>query len=76
MQQRKVLLYKVISGGPDQVVGRDTSSNKGAWDIDAAGLGRDLAGPLLRQGQKLSQGTAGTIYVCQAGRSKTIKVSN
>jgi len=72
-QQRKVVLLKVVSGGPDQVVGRDTTSNKGAWSITPQGWAGISLAHFYAKVKKLSQGTAGTIYVCDAGKSKVIK---
>lgn len=72
-QQRKVVLFKVVSGGPDQVVGRDTTSNKGAWSITPQGSAGISLARFYAKVKKLSQGTAGTIYVCDAGKSRVIK---
>jgi hypothetical protein len=74
-QQRKVVLFKVIGGGPDQAVGRDTTDNHGHWSITPQGSAGITLARFYAKAKKLSQGTAGTIYVCQAGRSKTIGVS-
>jgi hypothetical protein len=73
-QQRKVLLYKVVSGGPDQVVGRDTTNNHGAWSIAPQGSAGISLARFYAKAKSLSQGTAGTIYLCQAGRSKVTRV--
>jgi|GEM_PF-2381744 len=75
-QQRKVKLYKVISGGPDQVVGKDTTSNNGAWSITPQGSAGISLATFYAKTSKLSQGTAGTIYVCNAGSSKQVKPSS
>lgn len=72
-QQREVLLYKVVSGGPDQVVGSDTTSDHGAWSISPQGSAGISLARFYAKVKRLSQGTAGTIYVCKAGKSKTIK---
>jgi hypothetical protein len=72
VQQRKVLLYKVVSGGPDQAVGETRTSLKGNWTIEPQGsAGISLARFYAKVG-KVSEGTAGTIYVCKAARSKTV----
>lgn len=72
-QQRKVVLFKVISGGPDQAVGRTTTSNKGAWAITPQGSAGISLASFYAKVQPLSQGAAGTIYVCKAGKSKVVK---
>ena len=74
-QQRKVVLFKVISGGPDQAVGQTTTNNHGKWTITPQGSAGISLAHFYAKAKQLSQGTAGTIYVCQAGRSKTVKVS-
>ncbi len=75
-QQRKVTLFKVIANGPDQPVGHDTSDNHGNWSITPQGSAGITLAHFYAKAKKLSQGTAGTIYVCQTGRSKTIGVKN
>ena len=71
-QQRKVILYKVVKGGPDQAVGETRTSLKGTYSIVPQGsAGISLARFYAKVG-KVSEGTAGTIYVCQAARSKTV----
>ncbi|MEX2107218.1 MAG: hypothetical protein WD810_10005 [Solirubrobacterales bacterium] len=74
--QRKVILYKAVSGGPDQAVGETTTSLKGAWTITPQGSAGISLARFYAKVRKLSEGTAGTIYVCQAARSRTIKPSN
>lgn len=72
VQQRKVILYKVVSGGPDQAVGETRTSLKGNWTITPQGsAGISLARFYAKVG-KVSEGTTGTIYVCKAARSKTV----
>ncbi len=73
VQQRKVTLFKVLSGGPDQAVGHATSNNKGGWTITPQGSAGISLAHFYAKVKFLSQGTAGTIYVCKAARSKTIK---
>jgi hypothetical protein len=74
-QQRKVVLFKVISGGPDQAVGRDTTDNHGKWSVTPQGSAGISLARFYAKVKRLSQGTAGTIYVCQAHKSKVVKVS-
>ena len=73
-QQRKVTLFKVISGGPDQAVGHDTTDNHGRWSVTPQGSAGITLARFYAKVKKLSQGTAGTIYVCLAGKSRTTKV--
>lgn len=70
---RKVVLYKVVSGGPDQAVGESSTSLKGRWTITPQGSAGISLARFYAKVRKVSEGTAGTIYVCQAARSKTIK---
>jgi hypothetical protein len=72
-QQRKVVLYKVVSGGPDQAVGETSTSLKGNWSITPQGSAGISLARFYAKVRKVSEGTAGTIYVCKAARSKTIK---
>jgi hypothetical protein len=71
--RRKVVLYKVVSGGPDQAVGETSTSLKGSWSITPQGSAGILLSRFYAKVRKVSEGTAGTIYICQAARSKTIK---
>ena len=73
---RKVILYKVVSGGPDQAVGETRTDHRGEWHITPQGsAGITLAHFYAKVG-KQSEGTAGTIYVCQAAKSRTVAVSH
>jgi hypothetical protein len=73
-QQRKVVLFKVVAGGPDQALGSDTTNNHGKWSVTPQGSAGISLARFYAKVKKLSQGTAGTIYVCQAGKSKVVKV--
>lgn len=72
VQQRKVILYKVVSGGPDQAVGETSTSLKGNWTITPQGSAGISLAHFYAKVRKVSEGTAGTIYVCKAARSKTV----
>jgi hypothetical protein len=72
-EQRKVTLFKVVTGGPAQPVGHATTNGKGNWTIIPQGSAGISLARFYAKVKFLSQGTAGTIYVCQAARSKTIK---
>jgi hypothetical protein len=74
--QRKVTLFKVVGGGPDQAVGHDTSSGNGAWSITPQGSAGITLAHFYAKAKQRSDGAAGTIHVCQAAKSKTIGVSN
>jgi hypothetical protein len=73
--QRKVVLFKVVSGGPDQALGNDTTSINGAWSITPQGSAGITLAHFYAKAKKRSDGAAGTIHVCQAAKSKTIKVN-
>jgi len=71
-QQRKVILYKVVKGGPDQAVGETRTSLKGNYSIVPQGSAGISLARFYAKVPKLSEGTAGTIYVCRAARSRTV----
>lgn len=72
-EDRKVVLFKVVSGGPDQAVGHDTTNGQGAWSITPSGSAGISLAHFYAKAKQRSDGTAGTIFVCHAARSKTIK---
>ncbi len=69
---RKVKLKRVVSGGPDQVVGRDSSDSRGRWRITPQGSAGISLGHFYARVRLSSQGAAGTIFVCRADRSRTV----
>jgi hypothetical protein len=73
--QRKVVLFKVISGGPDQALAHDVTGTSGAWSITPSGSAGITLARFYAKVKQRSDGAAGTIHVCQAAKSKTIKVS-
>jgi hypothetical protein len=75
-EQRQVTLFKVVSGGPDQAVGQATTNHNGEWHITPQGSAGITLAHFYAKVKKLSEGTAGTIYVCDAAKSKTIGVSH
>jgi hypothetical protein len=75
-QNRRVRLFKVIKNGPDQVVGRDTTNNRGEWSIMPQGSAGISFARFYAKVKRSSQGAAGTIYVCQADRSPTLKAGS
>src|SRR5689334_137355 len=74
-QQRKVNLFRVVKHGPDQKVGSHTTNNKGKWSITPQGSAGISLARFYAKVKQSSQGAAGTIYVCKAARSATIKPS-
>jgi hypothetical protein len=74
-QQRKVVLFKVVSGGPDQALGHDTTSNNGAWSITPQGSAGITLSHFYAKAKKRSDGAAGTIHVCLPAKSKVIGVT-
>jgi hypothetical protein len=74
--QRRVILFKVISGGPDQRMGHVVTGPKGAWSITPQGSAGITLAHFYAKAQKRSDGAAGTIHVCLPAKSKTIGVSN
>jgi hypothetical protein len=75
-QQRKVVLFKVVKGGPDQAVGHDTTGNDSRWEITPQGSAGISLAHFYAKAKKRSDGAAGTIHVCLAAKSKTIGVSH
>jgi hypothetical protein len=74
-QLRKVVLFKVVSGGPDQAVGHDTTGNDGKWSITPQGSAGITLAHFYAKAKKRSDGAAGTIHVCLPAKSKVIGVS-
>jgi hypothetical protein len=75
-QQRKVVLFKVVSGGPDQAIGHDTTGNDSRWEITPQGSAGITLAHFYAKAKKRSDGAAGTIHICLAAKSKTIGVSH
>jgi hypothetical protein len=65
---RKVSLYREQS----QLLGSTTTNASGGWRITASGSAGITLGHFYARVKQRSDGTAGTIYVCKAARSKTI----
>jgi hypothetical protein len=65
---RKVTLYRT----PSLKLGSATTNLSGHWNITASGSAGISLGNFYARVAKRSEGTAGTIYVCEAARSKTI----
>jgi hypothetical protein len=73
--QRRVILFKVISGGPDRKMGHDVTGVNGAWSVTPQGSAGITLAHFYAKAQKRSDGAAGTIHVCLPAVSKTIGVS-
>ncbi len=65
---RKVTLYRKQS----QLLGSTTTNASGGWEITVSGSAGITLGRFYATVKQRSDGTAGTIYVCKAARSKTI----
>lgn len=65
---RKVTLYRTSS----LKLGSATTNLSGHWKITASGSAGISLGHFYAKVNQRSEGTAGTIYVCKAARSKTI----
>jgi hypothetical protein len=65
---RKVTLHRTNG----DVLGTTTTASAGRWRIRAQGSAGIRMGHFFAKVKRLSEGTAGTIYVCQGAKSKTI----
>lgn len=65
---RTVTLYRT----PSQALGSTATSSSGSWSVTASGSAGITLGRFYAKVAARSEGTAGTIYVCKAARSKTI----
>ena len=65
---RRVVLYR----RPSQALGSAVTSPSGKWKITASGSAGITLGHFYATVKQRSDGTAGTIYVCKAAKSKTI----
>ena len=65
-------LKRVFSGGPDQVVGKDTTDSHGRWRITPQGSAGISLAHFYARVRRQSQGAAGTIFVCRGDRSRTV----
>jgi hypothetical protein len=65
---RKVVLRRTNG----DVLGTTTTGPKGHWKITASGSAGITLGHFFARVRRRTEGTAGTIYVCEAARSRTI----
>ena len=70
-RQRRVTLYRKRS----LVLGSVTTSASGRWKITASGSAGITLGRFYAKVARRSEGTAGTIYVCEGATSRTIAFS-
>jgi hypothetical protein len=75
-EDRKVVLYKAVQGGPDEAFGHAKTDRNGRWSIQVSGFAGVSLTPFYAKAPRRSEGAAGTIYVCSAARSKTIKLGS
>ncbi|MGN6587124.1 MAG: hypothetical protein ACTHKT_06560 [Solirubrobacterales bacterium] len=74
VEQRKVTLFRVIENGPDQALGHDVTGGNGSWSVEVSGFAGISLSHFYAKVKRRSEGAAGTIYVCQADRSRTIEL--
>jgi hypothetical protein len=75
-EDRRVVLYKVIGNGPDEPIGRTATDEHGAWSLTVSGYAGISLTQFYAKVRRSGQGAAGTIYVCDAARSKTIRLGS
>ncbi|GAC1436500.1 MAG: hypothetical protein NVSMB51_08020 [Solirubrobacteraceae bacterium] len=68
---RKVTLHRKLS----QVLGSTTTDGAGRWTITVSGSAGISLGRFYASVRQRSDGTAGTIYVCRAAKSQTIRLT-
>ncbi|HEY1523203.1 MAG TPA: hypothetical protein VGF70_09345 [Solirubrobacteraceae bacterium] len=67
---RRVTLYRTNG----DVLGHTRTNSHGHWKITASGSAGISQGHFYAKVKRLSQGAAGTIYVCKGARSRTIPI--
>jgi hypothetical protein len=73
-EQRRVTLFRVIENGPDQALGHNVTGGNGSWSVEVSGFAGISLSHFYARVKRRSEGTAGTIYVCQGDRSRTIEL--
>jgi hypothetical protein len=71
-ERRRVVLFKVVQGGPDEAMARTTTGSDGTWSLRLSGFAGVSLARFYARAARRSEGAAGTIYVCAAARSKAI----
>jgi hypothetical protein len=69
---RRVTLYRTLSDGSSEPVGSTTSASSGKWHITVSGSAGISMSKFFAKAKRRSEGTAGTIYVCDRARSQTV----
>jgi hypothetical protein len=72
LADRKVTLFRRFSDGSHQAYGSDMTGAGGHWHIQVSGSAGISMARFYAKAHRRSEGTAGTIYVCQRARSRTI----
>lgn len=70
VEERTVKLYRQKLGGGKQLLGKDRTSNSGKWTVKID----PKSGAYFAVVEKVTEGTAGTIYVCLKDKSRTVAV--
>jgi hypothetical protein len=71
-QDRRVTLYRTLSGGGHQALETVTTGVSGKWKVKVPGSAGISMAHFYAKAKRRSEGTAGTIYVCKSARSRTI----
>ena len=69
---RRVVLYRRFLNGTRQALGRTKTDQSGRWRIHISGSAGISMARFFAKARRRSEGTAGTIYICQRARSKTV----
>lgn len=72
VEDRKVVLYAKAHGGSADKVGKVTTDSDGKWKIKVQGSAGITMHSFYAEVKKVSQGTAGTIYVCKGAKSEKL----
>lgn len=72
-ERRPVVLFKVVHGGPDEAMERTTTDTQGEWSVRVSGFAGVSLASFYAKARRTSDGAAGTIYVCTAARSRSIR---
>jgi hypothetical protein len=75
-EDRRVTLFKAVRGGRPEAMGHAKTDANGHWKIAVSGFAGVSLTPFYARASRRSEGAAGTIYVCSAARSKTIKLGS
>ena len=73
VSQRHVSLYRRLSDGSRQRMGRATTGPHGGWHVTVSGFAGVSLSHFYAKVRQRSEGTAGTIFVCKSAHSRTIR---